>query len=389
MQTIDRFQRIRAEINLDAIRYNLENMKRNLPSETGMYAVIKAEAYGHGAVEIAKEIETVPYLIGFCVATAEEGVTLREAGIKKSILILGYTFPESLEMIAENDLTPTIFTLASAEALSATAQKAKRNLPFHLAIDTGMSRIGLQVSREDADIAAKIISLPGLSFEGIFTHFAKADEADKTATAEQYARFLQMIAYLEEKGITIPKKHCANSATIMELPQYAMDAVRAGITLYGLLPSEEVDPTRLSLHPVMALTSHVSHVKELTDGRTISYGGTYTVTGKKMIATVPVGYADGYPRSLSNCGEVLIKGKRAPICGRVCMDQFMVDVTEIEDVHTGEEVRLLGSQGNETITLEELAEKSGRINYELACDIGKRVPRIFLKESEIVATRQF
>ena len=387
--TIDRFQRIRAEIDLDAIRFNLENMKQHLPDGTEMYAVIKAEGYGHGAVEIAQEIEDLPYLLGFCVATAEEGVTLREAGIQKTILILGYTFTESYDAIVQQNLTPTIFSLASAEGLSAAAAKQGKTIPFHLAIDTGMSRIGLQVTKEDATVAGEIIRQPYLSFEGIFTHFAKADERDKTATTAQYQRFLEMLSYLKEQGITIPRTHCANSATIMELPEYAMDAVRAGITMYGLLPSAEVDPTRLSLAPVMALTSHVSHVKTLTEGRMISYGGTYTVHGKQTIATVPVGYADGYPRSLSNCGEVLIKGKRAPICGRVCMDQFMVDVTEIGEVQVGDEVRLLGAQGEERITLEELAEKSGRINYELACDIGKRVPRIFLKGSEIIATRQF
>ena len=313
METIDRFQRIRAEIDLDAVRLNLENMKNHLPAGTGMYAVIKAEAYGHGAVEIAREIEELPYILGFCVATAEEGVTLRTAGIHKTVLILGYTFPESISVILENDLTPTIFTMESALLLSNAAVAAGKTVPFHLAIDTGMSRIGLQVTEEDAATAANIIALPGLCFDGIFTHFAKADEKDKTATEAQYALFEKMLKLLSDRGLQIPRRHCANSATIMELPEYAMDAVRAGITMYGLLPSEEVDPERLPLSPVMALTSHVSHVKTLRSGRTISYGGTYTVHGEKTIATVPVGYADGYPRSLSNCGEVLIKGKRAPI----------------------------------------------------------------------------
>lgn len=389
MPTIDCFQRIRAEIDLDAIRLNLESMRNNLPGGTMMYAVIKAEAYGHGAVEISREIEEIPYLLGFCVATAEEGAALREAGIRKPILILGYTFPDSYDMIAECDLTPTIFSVESAKGLSETAKKHHKTIPFQLAIDTGMSRIGLQTAKEDAKEALRIVSLPGLSLAGAFTHFAKADETDKTATIEQYRLFHEMLHLLSDEGIQPPLRHCANSATIMELPEYAMDAVRAGITLYGLLPSAEVDPHRLSLTPVMALTSHVSHVKTLTEGRTISYGGTYTVHGTKTIATVPVGYADGYPRSLSNCGEVLIKGQRAPICGRVCMDQFMVDVTKIDGVQPGEEVRLLGSQGKERITMEELADKSGRINYELACDIGKRVPRVFLKDGRIVATRQF
>ncbi len=389
MPTIDCFQRIRAEINLDAIRLNLENMKNNLPEGTGMYAVIKAEAYGHGAVEISREIEEIPYLLGFCVATAEEGVALREAGIRKSILILGYTFPDSHDMIARYDLTPTIFSMESAMGLSAAAKKHQKTIPFQLAVDTGMSRIGLQAAKEDAKEALRIASLPGLSLEGVFTHFAKADERDKSSTVQQYTLFQEMLRHLSDEGIHPGIRHCANSATIMELPEYAMDAVRAGITLYGLLPSEEVDPGRLPLSPVMALTSHVSHVKTLTEGRTISYGGTYTVHGTKIIATVPVGYADGYPRSLSNCGEVLIKGQRVPICGRVCMDQFMVDVTEIDGVGPGEEVRLLGSQGDERITMEELAQKSGRINYELACDIGKRVPRVFLKNGAVVATRQF
>lgn len=380
--------RVRAEIDLSAVRYNLENMRKIVPEKAKFFAVIKTDGYGHGATEIAREIEDLPYLYGFCVATAEEGRSLRSDGIKKPILILGYTFEENYDLILEHDLMPAVFTEEAAAGLSDAAGKQGKRIPIHLAVDTGMSRIGLQVSEEDADTAMRIASFPNLQIEGIFTHFARADEADKTSALEQTSRFQSMIKMLEERGLSIPMKHCANSAAIMELPEVSFDAVRAGITLYGLLPSEEVDKSRLPMRPVMSLTSHVTHVKELTEGRTISYGGTYTVHGRMRIATIPVGYGDGYPRSLSNRGYVLIHGKKAAILGRVCMDQFMVDVTGIEDVRTGDEVRLLGKMGEQCITMEQLGQSSERFNYELACDIGKRVPRIFFRDGKRVSVRE-
>ncbi len=380
--------RVRAEIDLSAVRYNLENMRKIVPDGASFFAVVKTDGYGHGAAEIAEEIESLPYLFGFAVATAEEGVSLRNAGIQKPILILGYSFEENYELIIDHDLIPAVFTEESAAGLSAAAGHKGRIINVHLAVDTGMSRIGLQVSEKDADTAVRIASYPNLRIEGIFTHFARADETDKSSARAQIDAFLKMISLLEERGLSIPMKHCANSAAIMELPEASFDAVRAGITLYGLLPSGEMDAERLPMKPVMSLTSHVSHVKELTEGRTISYGGTYTVHGTQRIATIPVGYGDGYPRSLSNRGYVLLHGEKAPIVGRVCMDQFMVDVTGIPDVNVGDEVRLLGSQGELTITMEELGELSERFNYELACDIGKRVPRIFFLDGQRISVRE-
>lgn len=382
------YTRIRAEIDLSAICFNLESMKKKLPGETEIYAVVKTDGYGHGAGEIAREIADYPYVRGFCVATAEEGAALRQEGIEKEILILGHTFPENYETLFTERLMPTVFDLATAAALSKEAKERETTLPVQLAVDTGMSRIGLQVTETDADLAAGIAAQPGLSIAGVFTHFARADEADKTETRAQIERFHTMKTMLKERGVVPPLFHCANSAAIMELPEAAFDTVRAGITLYGILPSEEVDPAALALRPVMSLTSHVSHVKDLEDGRTISYGGTYTVRGTKRIATIPVGYGDGYPRSLSNTGYVLIHGKRAPICGRVCMDQFMVDVTEIPEVLVGDEVRLLGTQGEETISIADLDRLSGRFSYELACDIGKRVPRVFFRDGTPVCVRE-
>lgn len=382
------YMRVRAEIDLDAVSYNLRQMRKKLPEATRMFAVIKTDGYGHGAVEIAHAIEEEPYLCGFCVATAEEGAELRRAGIKKAILILGYTFPESYPLILEHDLIATVFTEEAARGLSEAGAAAGKEVAVHLAVDTGMSRIGLQVTEADADTAIRISRCEHIRADGIFTHFARADERDKSYAYAQLAQFQKMIGMLSERGLKVPLKHCANSASIMELPETAMDAVRAGITLYGILPGDEVDPAALPMRPVMSLTSHISHVKELSDGRQISYGGTYTVQGSAKIATVPVGYGDGYPRSLSNIGYVLIHGKKAPIRGRVCMDQFMVDVTEIPEAATGDEVRLLGTQGECSISIEELGALSERFPYELACDIGKRVPRVFYRDGQIIAARE-
>ena len=250
-----------------------------------------------------------------------------------------------------------------------------------------MSRIGYQVTEEAANEMAQIAALPHIIVEGIFTHFARADEADKTYAHQQIKLFKEMIGMLEERGLHIPIKHCSNSAAIVELPEANMDMVRAGITLYGLWPSEEVDKSRIDLRPALSLVTHVAYVKELEAGRQISYGGTYTTEEKRIIATIPVGYADGYARGLSNKGDVLIHGKRAPIRGRVCMDQFMVDVTDIPDVKCGDKVILIGRDGKEQITMEEVGERSGRFNYEFVCDLGKRIPRVYVHGGEVVGTK--
>ena len=377
---MNRYSRVHAEIDLDAILHNMDAMRGNIAKDTKIMAVIKADGYGHGAVEIAETIEKLDYLYGYAVATVEEGLILRNHGIQKPILNLGYVFPDQYVDMIKAGIRPTVFTREMAEKLSVAAASIGRDCKIHFAIDTGMSRIGLQVTEESADLVAKIAQLPGIEIEGIFTHFAQADEYDKTPTKKQIALFQKMIAMLEERNVKIPIHHCSNSAGIVEIPEANMDMVRAGITLYGMWPSEEV-AHNISLHPVMSLKSHIAFVKTLEKGRKISYGGIYETPSEKRIATIPVGYADGYARGLSNKGYVLIHGKKAPICGRVCMDQFMVDVTEIPEAKEGDPVTLLGKDGSECITMEELGELSGRFNYEFACLITPRVPRICIQES--------
>lgn len=383
------YSRVYAKIDLDAIRHNMEAMKALLKEDTKMFAVIKTDGYGHGAVPIAEEIEGLDYLFGFCTATVEEALILRRHGIKKPILILGYTFPEEYEAIILNDLRPAVFTYEMAKELSDTAVRLKKDVQVHIKIDTGMSRIGLQVTEENAKTIAQIATMPHMIMEGIFTHFARADETDKTSVHHQMEQFCRMIDMAKEEGVTFPYHHCSNSAGIVDLTEANMDIVRAGITLYGLWPSDEVQKERIDLHPVLELKSRISYIKKLEAGREISYGGTYTTKEERLIATIPVGYGDGYARGLSNKGEVLIHGKRAKICGRVCMDQFMVDVTDIPEANIGDEVTLVGKDGADAITLEELGEISGRFNYEFACCLGKRVPRVFYRNGKAAFTKDY
>ena len=371
------YQRIYAKIDLDAVAFNFKSIEQKLSADTKIMAVVKADGYGHGALEIAKTVEGFDKLFGFAVATAEEADGLRNGGIKKPILILGYTFEEDYVKLIQNQVRFTVYSYEAAENLSKAAKKVGITARIHIKIDTGMSRIGYQVTEESADEIVKISALSGIAIEGIFTHFAKADEADKTFTFEQMRQFHRMTDMLKDRRLSIPIKHCSNSAGIVELPQANMDCVRAGIILYGLWPSDEVKKDSISLKPVMEIKSRIIHIKTLTAGRSISYGGTYCLKEPRKIATVPVGYADGYPRSLSGKGYVLIHGRKAPVLGRVCMDQFMVDVTDIPDVKMLDTVTLLGKDGENSITMEELGELSGRFNYEFACDIGKRVSRIY------------
>lgn len=382
-----RYSRVHAEIDLDAILHNMEAMHQCVSENTRLMAVIKADGYGHGAVEIAEAIDGLPYVFGYAVATVEEGLILRNHGIEKPILILGYVFPEQYHDMIRARIRPTVFTSDMAERLSVMAGRLEVECPIHFAVDTGMSRIGYQATEEAAEEMARIASLPHIVVEGIFTHFARADEADKTSTYRQLDLFRQMIGMLKERGVTIPIHHCANSAAIVDLPETNMDLVRAGITMYGLWPSPEVDKSRIDLKPALSLVTHVAYVKELPAGREISYGGTYTTTKRQRIATIPVGYADGYARGLSNRADVLIHGKRAPICGRVCMDQFMVDVTDIPQTATGDKVTLIGKDGEEQITMEELGALSDRFNYEFVCDLGKRIPRVYLQNGRVIGTK--
>lgn len=369
--------RVYAGIDLDAARFNLESMHLNLHPGTQMAAVIKTNAYGHGALRIAQAIEDLPYLWGFAVATAEEASELIEDGRKKPILILGISFPEQYETIVEDEIRPAVCEYEVAKALSDIAVSKGKICHIHIKIDTGMSRIGFQVNEKSADIIAQISRLPNIDIEGIFTHFARADEVSKEPAFEQMALFTKMLDWLTDRGVKIPIRHCSNSAGIVEISEANMDMVRAGITLYGLWPSDEVRRDIIELKPVMSLKSHVAFLKTLEPGRKISYGGTYETKTTQKIATIPVGYGDGYARSLSNKGYVLIRGQKAPICGRVCMDQFMVDVSHIPDVREGDAVTLLGQDGEYTITMEELGNLSGRFNYEFASLITQRVPRVY------------
>ena len=371
--------RIQAEIDLDAMTYNLEHIKKNLVPGTQVIAVLKADGYGHGAVPLARRIQKDPEIWGIAVATVEEGEELRNAGITKPILILGYTYQEDYQKIAKLDFRPAVFKLSMAKELSKAALEAGKTLKIHIKIDTGMTRIGYRDVKKDVPEILEISKLPGLEIEGIFTHFARADEADKTPALVQYEKFQGFICALEQEGLHIPMKHCSNSAGIIRMQEANLDAVRAGIILYGLYPSKEVEREPVPLKPLMSLRSHIAYIKTVEPGVEISYGGIFTTVRETRVATIPVGYADGYPRGLSNKGSVLIRGKRAPILGRVCMDQFMVDVTDIPEAEELDQVTLLGKDGEDCITMEELGELSGRFNYEFSCCISKRVPRVYLE----------
>lgn len=383
------YKRVFAAIHMDALEHNLKEIKRVIKPDTRIIAVIKMDAYSHGAVNFAELMEDMDFIWGYAVATIDEAVILRNNFIKKNILVLGYTFPEQYEDMITYQVRPTIFSLEMAQQFSEVAEHMGKTVPVHIKLDTGMSRIGYQITEEAADEIAQISRLPHMILEGIFTHFSRADETDKTFTVKQLNAYLHMIDMLKKRGVEIPLHHVSNSAAITDLPEANMDLVRAGIIIYGLWPSNEVQKDVIDLWPVMELKSHVVHVKTLEPGRLISYGGTYEVQKEQKIATIPVGYGDGYARSLSNKGYVLIHGKRAPICGRVCMDQFMVDVTDIPNVKVGDEVVLIGKDGEEEITMEAIGELSGRFNYEFACDLGKRIPRVYDYKGRITGRKDY
>lgn len=377
-------ERICAEIDLSAISWNLESMHRNLTPGTGMIAVVKTDGYGHGAAAIAHKIEDVPYLWGFAVATFEEAEELRESGITKPILILGYVFPYCYEDIARLQIRPAVFRPDMLEQLAAAGKKAGHPVSVHVAVDTGMSRIGIGPDDQGLDFVRRVLELQKegwIRLEGIFTHFSRADETDLDHTYMQIRRFSEFCGRIEkELGYRIPHRHCSNSAGIIRLPEANFDLVRAGITLYGLWPSSDVPKDPVPLRPVMSLRSHIVYIKTVDAGTQVSYGGTYVTLKEERLATVPVGYGDGYPRSLSNRGYVLIRGRKAPVRGRVCMDQMMVDVTHIPEAQEGDTVTLIGRDRDLCISMEEMGDLSGRFNYELACDISPRVPRVFIDD---------
>ena len=367
------YQRVYACISKKAIIHNFNNIKKLLPDNVKIMPVIKADGYGHGAAVFAELLEDKADY--FAVAVIEEAIALREHGIKKPILILGYTSPVYFEKAIQNDITVTILDYEDAVIMSQAAAKMDKTAKIHVAVDTGMSRIGFVPDENGAEEVLKIASLKNVCIEGVFTHFATADEADKDFTKLQAERFSHFKNLLEAHNINIELYHCANSGAIMQHGKFSFDMMRAGIILYGLYPSAEVDISVLDLIPVMELKSHVAFVKTIKKGDSVSYGRTFTADKDMKIATIPVGYADGYPRLLSNKGRVIINGSYAPIVGRICMDQFMVDVSHIENVEKGDEVVLIGKQNELSVTADEIARLTDTINYEVTCNISKRVPR--------------
>ena len=363
-----------AKVDLDAIVHNFDALKARVQPGVKVCSVVKADGYGHGSVPVAKALESKTDF--FAVAALEEGIVLREAGIQKPILVLSYTSEKLYSHLMHYDITPTVYNYDEARALSDTAVALGTVKKIHVAVDTGMSRIGFQVSEESADIVRQISLLPGIEIEGLFSHYAKADYADKTTADNQTALFDRFIALLEERAVSIPIKHICNSAGIIELDkQY--DMVRMGISLYGMYPSDEVDKTRVALTPAMEVISHVIHVKTVAPGTGIGYGHVYVAPCERRIATISIGYADGYNRCLTNKGWVIIHGQKAPITGKVCMDQIMVDVTDIPDVQVGDHAVVLGKMGNECISAETLGDLCHSFDYEVVCTFLPRVKRIY------------
>lgn len=382
------YQRVYAGIDLDAVCYNMEQMYGNLSDNTKIIGVIKADGYGHGAVEIGRVLEKMGYVFGYAVATAEEAMILRHAGLHKPVLVLGYTFPYCYEDLIRHEVRSAVFREDTVDALSECAGRLGKPAKIHVKVDTGMTRIGIMPDENGIAFVDKVLHTRGIELEGMFTHFARADEADKAPARAQLKKMQEFMERVEkELGYRIPVKHCSNSAGIVELPEANMDVVRAGITLYGLWPSAEVSRDIINLKPVLSLKSHIVYVREVEAGVPVSYGGTYVTPKRMRVATIPVGYGDGYPRGLSGKGYVLVHGKKAPILGRVCMDQFMVSVDGIPEAAEGDEVTLIGADGQEWITMEELGDLSGRFNYELACGLGRRIPRVYMKDGKITATK--
>lgn len=370
-----KYYNVQANVDLDAIRHNIIEMKKHIRPTTKLLAVIKADAYGHGSVAVARALEDLADY--YAVAHFGEAAELRRYGIHKPILILGYCDPQEFEGLILQDITSNIFRLEDAKKLSDTAQRLGKTAKLHIKLDTGMNRIGFPCNRSAIEEIKAITALPGLNVEGIFTHFAKADERNKEAFEQQLNQFRYMLGSLEAEGVTFAIRHAANSAATMEAGDLELDMVRSGISTYGLYPSEEVDVGTADLIPAMSLTSKVTHVKMVPAGSGIGYGWTYITEKETKVATVPVGYADGYKRALSNQGRVLIHGTPVPIIGRVCMDQFMVDVTELPDVKVGDTVTLFGRDGDAQIPVEEIANMSASFNYEFVCGMTRRIPRVY------------
>ena len=380
---MDYLRRTWAEISLDALRHNHAVIRARLPQTCGIMSVVKADAYGHGVRYVARALDDAG-TDWFGVSNLEEALQLRALGIKKPVLILGYTPPACAETLAHERISQTVFSTEYAAALSDCAARAGVMVDIHIKLDTGMHRLGFccdcdGVLDSTADAAAAACRLPGLRAQGVFTHFPSADydgDCDGAVTKAQFARFLRTVGLIEARGVRFEVRHCCNSAAVLEYPEMHLDLVRPGIILYGLMPSEQVQNP--GLIPAMQLRTVVSMVKHVRAGETVSYGRTFTASGDRTVATVPIGYADGYPRALSGRAHMLVNGCRAPVVGRVCMDQLMLDVTGIPDVRAGMTATVFGRDGDEFLPVEEISALAGTINYETVCLIGKRVTRVFL-----------
>lgn len=381
MNEIFKSLRTWVEINLDALKCNFDAVREMLPENMKILAVVKANAYGHGAIGVAKFLEDkADYL---AVAATDEALEIRKNGVNCPILILGHIPYGDYDNIVKFNITPTISDCYEAELLSKAAVKAGVTAPLHIAVDTGMNRIGFKCDDVSVEEIKKIKELPNIRIEGVFSHLAAADMLDKSYTEMQAKRFDDFVLKLENAGINAPIKHLYNSAAIADLEK-KYDMVRQGIILYGLKPSDEVEFNNISVpKPVMSMKTRVVQVKTLLAGESISYGCTYTTEKETRVATLCAGYADGVTRVLSNNGEVLIRGKRAKIIGRVCMDQFMVDVTDIPDIEAGDTATIFGTDGEETISVDEIAKKANTINYEIICNINSRVTRVYMKNGKV------
>ncbi len=382
MQRIKCLRPVWAEINLDNLAHNVREVRRLIGSDFLITAIVKADGYGHGAVQIG-EILLQSGADRFAVSTLSEAIQMRKYYQSTPILILGYTPDEFVEDIIKFNIIQTIYTYDQAQIISEKAKELNKKAIIHIKIDTGMHRLGMKVEDRTIDIIKKIIKLPNIYVEGIFSHFAVADEEDKSFSYEQAEKFKYICDKLEADGINIPIKHLSNSAGIIDLPEMNCNMVRAGIMLYGLYPSNEVDKSKVHLREVMSLKAKISHIKEIEAGEGVSYGLIYKTKKRTQVATLPLGYADGYTRMLTNKAEVLVKGNKVPVVGRICMDQCMIDITGIE-ANRGDIVILFGNDGENSITVDEIANKLGTSNYEVVCMISKRVPRVYVKDGEIV-----
>ncbi|MCK9268375.1 MAG: alanine racemase [Alkaliphilus sp.] len=372
-----------AEINLDKIKHNVREVKNIVKNDTIICAVVKADAYGHGVVEIG-DILLKNGVDRFAVSTLEEAIQLRNNGYTEtSVMVLGHTPEGHGAAIVDNNIIQTVYTYDQALYFSNLAKKRHKEVTIHLKLDTGMSRLGFLSNAQSLDEIKEIFELPNLIIEGIFTHLATAGEKNKDYTYKQFNMFMEFVEQLEKGGYSIPIKHISNSAAVIDLPEMNLDMVRTGIILYGLYPSNDVDKERLDLKQAMELKARVSHVKTLPKGHSISYSSRYTTSGDEKIITIPIGYADGYTRALSGKAEVIAGGKKIPVVGDICMDQCMANADGL-DIKTGDEVVLYSSQKGSGITIDDIADRTGTINYEIICMLGKRVPRVYLENNNLL-----